>query len=168
MHAHISPNAPARRGTRSQAIALALLLLPLLGGCATMRPEFEQPSVEVVSVRAVPSGDIAPQFEIGLRVINPNANELALRGLSYKLFVNDFEVVTGAASELPVVPAYGEADFKLLATVSLVDSFQLVNDLMQRSRSDLDWRLLAKLDVGALWPAIRVEEKGTLKTTTSR
>jgi LEA14-like dessication related protein len=167
MRARPDPNDSPRR-PRPYALVLALLFLPLLSACATLRPDFEQPSVEVVSVRTVPSGDIAPQFEIGLRVVNPNATELALRGLSYKLFVNDFEVVKGAASELPVVPAYGEAEFKLLGTVSLVDSFRLVNDLMQRSRSELDWRLLAKLDVGALWPAILVEEKGTLSTAPRR
>jgi LEA14-like dessication related protein len=153
---------------RAGSLLLPLLMLSLSTGCATLRPDFEQPSVDVVSVRALPSGDLLPNFEIGLRVVNPNATELKLRGVSYKLLLNDYEVVKGVASELPVVPAYGEAQFTLLASVSLIDSFGLVNDLMRQSRGDLNWRLLAKLDIGALLPAILVEEKGTLTTSPAK
>jgi LEA14-like dessication related protein len=153
---------------RAGLFFLSLMILSLSTGCATLRPDFEQPSVDVLSVRALPSGDLLPNFEIKLRVVNPNATELKLRGVSYKLLLNDYEVVKGVASELPVVPAYGEAQFKLLASVSLVDSFSLVNDLMRQSPSDLDWRLLAKLDIGALLPAILVEEKGTLTTSPAK
>lgn len=160
--------APANIDQRSKAfgragsLSLCLLLLTLSTGCATLRPDFEEPSVDVVSVRALPSGDVLPDFEIGLRVVNPNATELKLRGMSYKLLLNDREVVKGVANELPVVPAYGEAQFKLLASVSLIDGFGLVNDLLRQSRENLDWRLIAKLDIGALLPAILVERKGML------
>lgn len=159
---HCTDTQRPRGLSRAGLLLLFLVISSLSTGCATLRPDFEEPSVDVVSVRALPSGDLLPNFEIGLRVVNPNATELQLRGVSYKLFVNDYEVVKGVASELPTVPAYGEAQFKLLATVSLIDGFGLVNDLMRQSRDDLDWRLVAKLDIGALLPAILVERKGML------
>ena len=144
---------------------LRVFLLPALlvvAGCATLKPSFETPSVQVVSFRPLPSEGLAPRFEIGLRVVNPNPDALKLRGISYNVSLNDNRVVEGAANELPVVPAYGEADVKLTAAVSLVDAMRFVNGLMSRADGQVEYRLQAKLDIGALLPAIRIEEKGLL------
>ena len=141
--------------------------LLLAAGCATLRPDFETPSVNLVSFRALPSEGIAPRFEIGLRVLNPNSFDLGLQGMSYKVFLDDYEVVEGVASELPVVPAYGEADIKVMAAVSLLDAVRLVNDRLQKPRGHVEYRLQAKLDVGTLIPAIRIEETGILGAPSS-
>ena len=146
----------------TRSIWAASLWVLLAAGCATLRPDFETPSVNVVSFRALPSKGFAPRFEIGLRVLNPNSFELGLQGMSYKVFLDDYEVVEGVASELPVVPAYGEADIKVLAAVSLLDAMRLVNDRLQKPRGQVEYRLQAKLDVGTLIPAIRIEETGIL------
>lgn len=147
---------PARRAL------LAGLGLLAITGCAPLRPGFETPSVRLVSLRALPGESFAPRFELGLRVLNPNPDPLKLRGMSYRVFLDDFEVVEGAASELPQVPAYGEADFKVLASVSLFDGIRLVNDILARPRDQVEYRVRAKLDIGALLPALRVEETGRL------
>lgn len=139
-----------------------MLLALGLSACATLRPDFETPAVQVTSFRPLPGEGLAPRFEIGLRVTNPNADELKLRGLSYKVLLDDYEVVQGVANELPVVPGYGAADIKLLASVSLLDGMRFVNQLLQKPAGQVDYRLQAKLDVGALLPAIRVEESGKL------
>jgi LEA14-like dessication related protein len=139
-----------------------LLAVGILSACATMKPSFETPTVQVVSFRPLPSEGLAPRFEIGLRVVNPNPDALKLRGMSYDVSLDDYRVVEGAASELPVVPAYGEADINLTAAVSLVDAMRFVNGLIGRTDRQVEYRLRAKLDVGALLPAIRIEEKGLL------
>jgi len=134
----------------------------LLSACATLKPDFETPVVEVMSFRPLPSEGLAPRFEIGLRVVNPNADALKLRGISYNVSLENYRVVEGAASDLPVVPAYGEANFKVTAAVSLVNAMRVVNGLMSDTDGKVEYRLQAKLDVGALLPAIRIEEKGLL------
>lgn len=141
-----------------------LLVVLVTSACATMKPSFETPTVQVMSFRPLPSEGLAPRFEIGLRVVNPNADALKLRGISYNVSLDIYRVVEGAASDLPVVPAYGEAVFKLTAAVSLVDAMRFVNGLMSDADGQIEYRLQAKLDVGALLPAIRVEESGLLGT----
>jgi LEA14-like dessication related protein len=141
-----------------------LLAVLCVSACATMKPGFETPTVRVMSFRPLPSQGLAPRFEIGLRVINPNADALKLRGMSYNVSLDNYRVVEGAASDLPVVPAYGEATIKLTAAVSLVDAMRFVNGLMSDTDGQVEYRLQAKLDVGALMPAIRIEEKGLLGT----
>jgi len=109
----------------------------------------------------LPSQTITPRFEIGMRIVNPNAVKLNLRGISYKIFLNGYQVVEGAANELPVVPAYGEAEFKVTATVGLIESMRFVSDLLQNARGQVAYRLDAKLDIGALIPSLRVEKAGS-------
>lgn len=141
-----------------------LLTLALLAasGCATLSPDFEQPSVRLVSVQPVSGEGMLPEFLVRLRVVNPNPDALKLRGMSYTFFLDDYDIVTGAASDLPQVPAYGEADIDIEAVVDLMDAIRFINTLMQKSPSDIEYRLQAKLDIGPLLPAIRFEESGRL------
>jgi len=133
----------------------------LVTGCSTLHPDFETPSVTVTSFKLLPSQSLTPRFEIGMRVVNPNSVELKLRGMSYKVFLNGYEVVEGAANELPVVPAYGEAEFYAIATVGLIEGIQFVNDMLQNANGQVAYRLQSKLDIGAMTPSIRIEKTGS-------
>jgi len=137
------------------------LWLGLIAGCTTLRPDFETPSVNVTSFTSLPSQSLTPRFEIGMRVVNPNSTRLSLRGMSYKVYLNDYEVVEGAANELPVVPAYGEAEFKVIATVSLMEGMRFVQDMIKNANGQVAYRLQVKLDVGAMIPSIRIEKTGS-------
>ena len=128
----------------------------------TLRPGFETPSVDVTSFRLLPSNALTPSFEIGMRIVNPNAVKLNLRGMSYTVFLNDLPVVEGAANDLPVVPSYGDAEFKVTATVGLIESMRFVNGMLQNTGGKVAYRLQAKLDIGAMVPAIRIEKTGSL------
>ena len=150
------------RSTSSGSFLILFCLWVCLGaGCTSLRPGFEKPSVSITSFKPVASQSLTPKFEIGMHVVNPNATKLSLRGMSYKLFLNDYEVVEGAANELPDVPAYGEAEFKVIATVGLIEGIRFVNDLLQNTSGQVAYRLQTKLDIGAMVPAIRIEKTGT-------
>ncbi len=142
-------------------LMMSCLWLGLAAGCSTLRPDFETPSVNVTSFMPLPSQSFTPKFEIGMRVVNPNSTRLSLRGMSYKIFLNDHEVVEGAANELPVVPAYGEAEFRVIATVSIIEGMRFVQDMLKNANGQVDYRLQAKLDVGAMIPSIRIEKTGS-------
>jgi LEA14-like dessication related protein len=143
------------------SLLLCSLWLGLAAGCTTLHPGFETPSVNVTSFKPLPSQSFTPRFEIGMRVVNPNSTSLNLRGMSYKVFLNDYEVVEGAANELPVVPAYGEAQFNVIATVSLMEGMRFVQDMLKNANGQVDYRLQVKLDVGAMIPVIRIEKTGS-------
>ena len=55
------------RGLRAAALALAALVV--VAGCATLSPDYEQPTVALTSFRALPSEGVAPAFEVGLRIV---------------------------------------------------------------------------------------------------
>ena len=63
--------------------------------------------------------------------------------------------VQGAANDLPVVPGYGEAEFKVNARVGVFEGLRFVNDLMKSSAGQVAYRVQANLDVGAMLPMVR-------------
>ena len=147
--------------TISFAVLICLWAALLLAGCTTMRPDFVTPSVSITSFKPIASESFAPKYEIGMRVVNPNAVKLNLRGMSYKIFLNYFQVVEGTAKDLHAVPANGESEFKVVGTISLFEGMRFVQDLMKNDNGQVDYRLQAKLDVGALVPSIRIEQAGS-------
>ncbi|MGC2166214.1 MAG: LEA type 2 family protein [Gallionella sp.] len=160
-HCSGTTSANASIASRGYPVLALLIWLLSVGGCATLRPDFEKPSVTVTSFNPLPASSLAPSFEIGLRVVNPNTVSLNLRGISYKLALNGFDVVEGAANNLPAVPAHGEATFKVDVTVGMIEGMRFVSDLLRNKHGQVEYRIQANLDVGAMIPTIRIEKTGS-------
>jgi LEA14-like dessication related protein len=142
-------------------LILACVVL-LFGGCASLSPDFEEPSLQINSIRLINFDAMTPQFEIDLHIVNPNRDALHLKGLSYTLDLAGKKVVSGATSDLPVVAAYGEADFKIDASVSLLDGLQLLSKLMNEYQENLTYEFNAKMDLGSFYPTIPIKREGVL------
>ena len=152
---------------RSKALsrtARVLLFLAIIGvsGCATMQPGFETPSVTFTSFRLLPSSGLAPEFEIGLRVTNPNSQALNLEGLAYTASLDGTELLKGVANDLPVIEGYGTGDVTLTATPDMLGGIQFFSELLREPRDTVKYELEAKLDVGTFVPAIRVRDEGRI------
>jgi LEA14-like dessication related protein len=146
---------------RPIACLVILLSLSVLG-CAGLRPGYDPPSVTVSSFRALPGKGAAPRFEIGLHIINPNREPLDLKGVAYTVTIEGHKILTGVSNELPKIEAYGEGDVLLQAGVDLFSSILFFTDMAKKGgREQLSYTLEAKLDVGALYPVIRVDRKGS-------
>ncbi len=151
--------------TISRAARCCLILFLLVAtqaSCTGMRPGFEAPTVTVSSFRSLPSQGGLPNFEIGLKVLNPNPDPLKLRGVSYTVSLDGHDLVKGVGNQLPVIDAYGEGELILTASANLLAGLALITDLMQGPKDSFRWDLEAKLDVGAFTPAIRVRESGEI------
>jgi hypothetical protein len=147
----------------SPLFALALLLFFGLGGCASLNPNYEQPTVTLSSFHALPSEGMTPSFEIGLRIINPNPSSLALSGVVYTVSIQGHELVKGVGKDFPVIEGYSQGDITLTASANLLGGIRLLGDLMQASGDALDYDFEARLDLAGLHPSIRVHEKGTFQ-----
>ncbi len=161
MYSHREAHRSVRRTAGSLVLLVVAVWMFQLGGCATLLPSFEKPSVTVTTFRPLPSSALAPSFEVGLRVANPNAIQLNLRGISYQVSLNGYLVADGAARDLPTIPAHGQAEFKVSVTVGLLEGVRFVNDLLKSKRSKVDYSFRATLDVGAMIPSINVEKTGS-------
>lgn len=147
---------------RYKCIAIIAATILMIAGCATLQTDYETPSVNVSTLRALPSEGIAPQFEIGLHIINPNRDALKLHGIAYSLKLEGYKILTGVANDLPVIDGYSEGDVTLIATTSLLSGIRFFADLMNTQRDVIAYDLTAKLDLGGLRPNIHVIEKGEI------
>ena len=144
------------------SIFLACAFL-LLQGCASMDPDYEQPTVTLSSFRALPSEGGMPTFEIGLHVLNPNSSSFQLEGIVYTISVQGHDVVKGVGKDFPVLEGYSEQTVKLTATANLLAGIRLVMDLMKSPNENLEYEFEAKLDTGGFGRSIRVKENGSFR-----
>jgi len=140
----------------------ALSFTLLVSACATLSPDYEDPTVTLSSFKALPSEGMIPAFEIGLRIINPNSQPLNLEGIVYTVSLEGYELVKGVGKDFPVIEGYSEGAVKLTAAANLLAGIRFVTNMMQEQRDAFDYEFKAKLDLGGLYPSIRIKESGQI------
>jgi hypothetical protein len=140
----------------------ALALSALLSACATLSPDYEEPTVTLSSFRALPSEGMVPAFEIGLRIINPNSQALNLEGIVYTISLDGYELVKGVGKDFPVIEGYSEGNVKLTASANLLAGMRFVSSVMKSQDGAFEYEFKAKLDLGGLYPSIRIKETGNI------
>jgi LEA14-like dessication related protein len=144
-------------------ITSLLTMVMVLTGCAGLQNAvLEEPVVTLTSINTSPSEGIAPKFNIGLHIVNPNSVSLPIKGITYSVEIEEQRVLVGASNQTPTIEAYSEADINLTAQADLLSSVKLIALLMQRQKSDVSYTLNAKLDIGSLLPAIQIKKQGEL------
>jgi LEA14-like dessication related protein len=140
-----------------------ILLLFFFSGCSTLQPGYEIPVVSITSFKALPTQGLIPQFQINLRIINPNRSSLDLKGISYTISLEGHKVMTGVSNKLPKIEAYGEGEVLLTASVDLFRSIKFFTDLVKsQNKNNIAYSLMAKLDAGTLHPLIYTTKKGQI------
>ena len=144
-------------------ILICLLALSLLSACATLDPDYEKPTVMMTSFHAVPTGGVMPDFEVGLRIINPNPEPLNLQGVVYSISLQGHELVKGVGKDYAPIEGYSEGNITLSASANLLQGIQFLADMAQSGDKQLEYEFEAKLDVGGFLPSLKVAETGTFK-----
>lgn len=153
---------PGRRTFRCSFSAALMLASLLLSGCANLQPGFENPTLSVNSFRILPTTGMLPRFVIGLHIINPNRTPLPLQGLLYTVEIEGHKLITGVKNDLPVIAAYGEQDIELQASVDLLSGLRVFSALMQSQTGRVNYRLTARLNIGARLPEIAISDRGQI------
>ena len=153
---------------RTPWILILGLLLLLCAACAPLQSALNPPKISITSLRLLPSSGLAPRFEIGLHVVNPNPIMLAPKGVSYRVRIEGHEIINGATSEFPRIAAYGEGDFSIHASTDLLNDLQLLSEMLARPRQMVAYELEVRLDSGSFLPPLRVRNSGQIRLLKSR
>jgi len=135
---------------RTKVLPIRFLLtamLFVLSGCATLSPDFDEPTVELVSFKALPAKGFEQNFEIGLKLTNPNSFELPFNGISCELSVAGETLARGVTADIPTAGAYGESRFVVPVSTSLIGGFKVIKALMDNQGQGISYQLKAKLDI---------------------
>jgi len=144
---------------------ITLFFCGLMTGCSTLTPGFDEPTIAISSFNLAPDEGQGPVFLIGLQIVNPNDKPLKLTGMAYTVNLEGFDILSGAASDLPTVEPYSEATVSISARASLLNSIRLMNRLMQQPSESLHYEFKAKLQVENFIDPIRLTESGTFSMT---
>ncbi len=146
-----------------QRVFLILCIL-FLSSCAVMSPKFENPKVKVAALKMLPAqGFVSQPIEITLLITNPNASDLKLRGISYTVGLEDFDLLSGVSNNLPTLTAYQETPVKVVVTANILQVVKFIQHLSSKGTMDaVNYNFDAKLDFSALLPSLHVKENGVL------
>jgi LEA14-like dessication related protein len=149
-------------GARSPGVALALLAAAFAGGCASTL-KLEAPKLSVVQMKMQSADLFSQRLQVRMRVQNPNDRELPVKGISYRIEVNDAELARGLSDTPFVVPALGEAEFDVQLTANLAGA--LAQFLSKRNSSDtLEYRLVGDVSLSSgFLRRIPFDERGSVK-----
>ena len=148
---------------KSQPRLLTILSLIFLSACATVDRDYETPKVNVVGITKSQTDTAALQFTVQLRIVNPNAETLTLKGLYYELRLDGIDVVNGTANNIPSIEGYSQAVISVSSAANLIKSARLAAKLMNSTSSEIPYELRAKLGSSSRWmPATTVKDSGTI------
>lgn len=139
-----------------------ILGLVVLAGCASLTPDIDPPKISMVSFRNLPTDGGAPQFEIKLRVVNPNQQPLDIAGISYSIELLEKELIFGVANDISPIAGYGEGIVTLNAELQLLELLRLLASLGTTRAEPLMYRFSAKIDFNGFMPTQRLEESGEI------
>src|SRR5688500_3555409 len=88
-------------------LVLGFICAPWLAACAVL-PKLESPKLSVVALHLQGGDFFSQRVQVRMRVFNPNARELPVKGITYRIEVNDAELGRGFTDAPFTVPSMGE------------------------------------------------------------
>ena len=128
-------------------LLMALYAAALLAGCAGLGAYQESPRVSLVSIEPLDMTLLEQRYALGLRIMNPNAAEIPINGLSYTIEINQREFAYGVSRQTVTIPAYGEAVLEVEVVSNLLDVLRQLQSLQEDKPAALGYRLSGKLSL---------------------
>ncbi len=110
----------SRGGVRLSGIAAtALIFAAVLTGCSGLPPGTQAPAVTIADFGVGNAGLFEQQFNLKLRLQNPNPEEFRVDGIAFDLEINDQSFAKGVGNQMVTVPRYGSAFMPVEAVSTL-------------------------------------------------
>ena len=103
---HTAPAGLSRGRFLALVLAAALLVPPVLTGCATLGPE--PPRVSLIGLKSTGGTAFEQRFVATLRLNNPNDMALSIAGYALDLEMADARIATATSDRRLSLPALGE------------------------------------------------------------
>lgn len=137
---------------RSIAIAGLLTLLVSLPGCATwFTGNYQDPEVHLIKVEVVKARLLQQQFVLRFRIDNPNDSSLPIRGISYRIHLNDLLLVDGEASDWFTVAAESREYYDIPVRTNLWQHLREIAKMLEHTDRPIRYNLEGELRTGVLF-----------------
>lgn len=122
---------------------LTALLCLWLVACSTLG--LQKPQVSLVDIHPAASTLLEQNFDLTLRLQNPNRLPLRASGLSFELSVAGQHLANGVSNQAISVPALGESEVKVRVHTALGSWLKQLGKVLQGD-GQLDYQLQGRLE----------------------
>lgn len=133
-----------------------------ISGCAVFGQGYTKPEIQLANLEMLQSNLWEQSFRLRLRVDNPNDRSLPVRGMHYRVYLNDSRLATGVTNQPFDVPAYGSEYFELDVRSNLWRHLGDLIKLVERQQP-VSYRIEGHISTGIFWARkLNLQEHGTL------
>jgi len=139
------------------------LLVFGLAACSALPTKPEPPRVTLVGLTLLSVDLFEQRYQVRLRLKNPNAFDLPIRGLDFRLDINDETFADGVSSTVVTVPAFGEEVVELEVSSSLLQVFRQLQSLEKKPSPSFGYRISGTVAVGPYGQRLPFDYAGQLQ-----
>ena len=140
-----------------QSLLIVVIALHL-ASCATTPKDHLDPTVELVGIKQSANTESALEFDIKLRITNPNNTPLELSGLYYELSLDGIDVVNGTAKDVPVIEGFDSQTIRVNSAANIINGARFLARFVNNSTDLIDYKLRIKLGSKSAWSSARIIE----------
>ncbi|WP_296178751.1 LEA type 2 family protein [Pseudomonas sp. UBA1879] len=144
---------------------LALLIVLLMAsGCSTFSSDdTRDPDVKLLKVDVVKARLLKQDLKLRFRIDNPNDSNLWVRGLRYKVVLNDMLIADGEYSDWFIVKANGHKNFSVPIRTNLWEHLKDITRMLGKPNQPIHYRLEGTLKTGFLFgDSVRIGRDGDI------
>ena len=145
-----------------------LLLLVGLVACSGLISKPEPPRVTLVGLQLISVELLEQRYQVSLRVKNPNAFVLPVRGIDFRLDINGRAFADGVSGQSVDVPAYGEKVIDVEVSSNLLQVFSQLQSLRENQPSSLEYRISGSMATGIAGQSLPFDYDGELRLSVPR
>jgi LEA14-like dessication related protein len=134
------------------ATALWLCAFLQLAGCSTwLTGGYQDPDLRLSKVEVVKARLLEQQILLHFRIDNPNDASLAIRSLTYRVWIGDMLLAEGHSEQWFTLGALHRASFQVPVRTNLWQHLRGLAKLAKRPEHAVPYRLEAELNTGLLF-----------------
>jgi LEA14-like dessication related protein len=131
---------------RAARLALVATGALLLASCGVLGPKFETPQLDVVGLELLDSGFFQQSVKVRMKVRNPNARALPVKGVNADLELAGEKFASGVSGDQFTVPAFGESEFDMVVSGNMAGALLRVLS-SRKERKEIEYRLQGKVNL---------------------
>ncbi|WPO99020.1 LEA type 2 family protein [Pseudomonas sp. HR96] len=132
--------------------ALCLLALLQLCGCSTwLTGNYQDPDLQLVKVEVVKARLLEQHIVLHFRIDNPNDSSLAVRSLTYRVYLGDLLLADGYSEQWFTLAANHSGYFEIPVRTNLWEHLRGLVKLMRHPDQPVPYRLEGELETGMLF-----------------
>lgn len=135
----------------TRTLSLAVLILGLSGCSMWNTSPYQNPDIHLLKVHMVKAKLMQQDFNLLFRVENDNDSRILVRGLRYKITLNDMMLADDKSSDWFFVPAHGHKTFTVPVRTNLWKHLKPLSRMLKKTDRPIHYRLEGKLKTGLLF-----------------